>query len=344
MVLAAAGLSVAASAQQLSWHRHSRLQLGVEQDSNIKEAAQGAEAAPSLRLLLDAGRRRQLAQGTVDLSLQGGYQAYWGHADQDKAVGELTVGASWPAADRWAMGTRASLRLKTFLRDGPDYAHASLTALAQARLPARTALALSCTRQWLNYAGSSLYDAQAWGTEMSVSRALWSSLTATATCGVGWWSLERPAFAYDWNLKLWRALPTPHGDRLISGGLRVEFHTWGQWGVTYAYEKNKSNSCGYSFSRHRLSLLAGMQLGRAFLLRTYALLQRKRYAETPIPALPVDLDTEREQSNMWVVDLSRPLTNRYTAIFRLARYDNESLVRGRYYQKVLINLSFQRRL
>lgn len=93
MVLAAAGLSVAASAQQLSCHHHSRLQLALEQDSNIKEAA------PSLRLLLDAGRRRQLAKGTVVLSLQGRCQAYCGHADEDKAVGELTVGASWPVAD-----------------------------------------------------------------------------------------------------------------------------------------------------------------------------------------------------------------------------------------------------
>ncbi len=343
LVLVAAGFSAAASAQEATWHRHSRLQLGVEQDSNIKEAAEGAEAAPSLRFLLDLGRRRQLARSTFELSLQGGCQAYWQRADEDKAVGELRVGASWPLAEMWDVGARAFLRLKTFLRGGPDYAHSTFTALAQGRLPARMALVLSCTREWLDYAGSSLYDAHAWGTEMSVSRALCGSFTATATCGVEWWCLDRPALAYDRDLRLWRALPQQHADRLISGGVRCELHKLGQWALGYLYEENESNSYGYSYAQHRVSLLAGVRLSRGLLLRTYALLQRKRYTDPAAPALPVGLDTEREQSNVWVVDLSRPLGNRYTAIFRLARYDNESLVRGRYYQKVLVNVSIERR-
>jgi len=344
LALLLAGVGAAASAQQTPWHHQARLQLGVEQDSNIKESAQGTQAAPSLRLLLDLGARRQLATGTVHLSLQGGCQAYWQHVDEDKVVGELRAGAAWPVGSKCSLGARASLRLKSFLREGPDYHHFSLAAFAQTRLPAQTALGLSCTRERLDYAASSIYDTDGWNTEVTVTRPLTAWVSAVVILGTQHWSLDRPAFAYDRDRKEWQALPQQHVDRVMSGGGRLELHTCGQWAIAYLYEKSSSNSYGYSFCRHRVSLLAGVDLSRRDLLRIYALLQRKRYEEAAYPALPLGLDTEREQSNVLVLDLSHTLANGYTAILRLARYDNESLVRGRYYQKSVVSLSFERRL
>ncbi|MBC7187462.1 MAG: hypothetical protein H5U38_10545 [Calditrichaeota bacterium] len=336
----AAGVNLA---QQPLWLSSTRLQLALEEDNNIKESPAQPQGAPSLRLLLDCRAQGQGRRMAGDFSLELGYQGYWQHPEENKAVGELTAGGSWFAGQRWSLGGRGSLRLKTFLNGGLTYLVSTLTGYAKTRLPLETSLTASLSCESLDYSGSSEYDSQGWGAELVLSRPLAEWLRVAATMSEHQWSLDRPAYSYDRATDRWSALPDRQRDRCIQGGARLEVHRKGQWAVAYLLERTSSNSYGYGFLRHKVSFLGGVRLPEALLLRLYGVLQRKRYAEEVRPVVPMGLDTEREQSNVLIVDLSRPLSDRMTAILRLAWYDNESLVRGWYYRKSTASLSLERR-
>ncbi|MCR4439526.1 MAG: hypothetical protein QHJ34_15865 [bacterium] len=330
-------------AEQPLWQRSTRVQLALEQDNNIKESPTQPEGAPSLRFLLHCRGQGQHGKTAADFSLQLVCQGYWQHLEENKAVGELAAGGTWFASQRWSLGGRGSLRLKTFLNGGLTYLASTVTAFAHTQLPAKISATASLSGESLDYSGSSEYDSQGWGAELVLSRPVAAWLRVGATMGGQQGSLDRPAYTYDRATDRWSTLPDRHRDRSFHGGARLEVHRRGQWAIAYLYERTSSNSYGYGFLRHKVSLLGAVRLHEKVLLRLYGLLQRKRYAEEVGPTVPMGLDTEREQSNVLVVDFSRPLSARLTAILRLAWYDNESLVRGWYYEKSTMSLSLERR-
>jgi hypothetical protein len=100
----------------------------------------------------------------------------------------------------------------------------------------------------------------------------------------------------------------------------------------------------YDFDRWRVNGLLGFRPARRWMLRTAVMLQHKRYRKELPPIYLIDLDTEREQSNFVVVDLSRDLTAVISLVARAAFYDNESTVRSLFYQKTLYFAGFELRL
>jgi hypothetical protein len=78
-----------------------------------------------------------------------------------------------------------------------------------------------------------------------------------------------------------------------------------------------------------------MRFGKHWMLRATGGVQGKRYRDDLARLNLRDLDTEREQSNFIVVDLSRDFSAAVSAMARLAFYDNESTVPGVFYRKLL---------
>ena len=86
----------------------------------------------------------------------------------------------------------------------------------------------------------------------------------------------------------------------------------------------------------QLYLLFGCNPAPAWLLRAAFMLQHKRYLLPSSPISLPELDPEREQSNYAVLDLTRNLSSQASWLLRLAYHNNETPVRGLFYQKLLL--------
>jgi len=109
---------------------------------------------------------------------------------------------------------------------------------------------------------------------------------------------------------------------------------------SYIYENNDSNSFGYSYTKHQFVLIFGLPFANSFWLRGYGAIQIKRYDEKSLPVFPTDADTEREESNFIILDLSKDLSPNFSALLRFAFYNNESTIRSRFYNKLLLTGGF----
>ena len=85
------------------------------------------------------------------------------------------------------------------------------------------------------------------------------------------------------------------------------------------------------------------KISASLLIRFYAMLQQKSYIEPFYTNVPLELDTEKIDSNFLIVDLSRTLIGDSAVFIRYAWYKNESLYRSIYYQKNLLTSGLEYR-
>ena len=109
------------------------------------------------------------------------------------------------------------------------------------------------------------------------------------------------------------------------------------------HERYHSNSYGYEYRKQYLTILVAKNF-YGFLIRGVGEWQKKKYLDELLPAWPLELDTEREQSNFLVLDLSRDVTSSLTCVIRFAWYENESPWASFYYNKRLVNAGVEFRL
>ncbi|NIR47316.1 hypothetical protein GWO43_02425, partial [candidate division KSB1 bacterium] len=107
---------------------------------------------------------------------------------------------------------------------------------------------------------------------------------------------------------------------------------------SYTFQHNDSNNPALVYSKHQFTLIFGFPLSSTVWLRGYGAAQLKDYTEEAVPSFPTDVDTEREQSNFFILDVSKDLNPNLTALLRLAYYNNESIIRSRFYRKTLVTL------
>jgi hypothetical protein len=110
--------------------------------------------------------------------------------------------------------------------------------------------------------------------------------------------------------------------------------------LSYTFQHNNSNTDVYSYDRHQIILVFGTPLVSGIWLRGYGAYQNKRYTEASIPMFPSELDPERDESNFFILDLSKDVNPGLTALLRMAFYNNESIIRSRFYRKLLLTAGF----
>ena len=109
--------------------------------------------------------------------------------------------------------------------------------------------------------------------------------------------------------------------------------------ISYALHRNISNSAGYGFTRHQIIAIWGVPLSNGLWLRGYGALQLKRYSENLALLFPIEVDSEREESNILTLDLSKDLSNEVSVLLRFASYNNESVIRNVFYRKNTFTLA-----
>ena len=117
----------------------------------------------------------------------------------------------------------------------------------------------------------------------------------------------------------------------IHGSYQNKFLT----SLEYLYQNNSSNSYGFSYNYHRLTVSTATPLIKGFLMRVFGGWQQKNYTQALDKVIVTELDSERENSNFLIIDISKDLTTSLSFLIRQSWYDNESPIPGRYYQKRL---------
>jgi hypothetical protein len=272
-------------------------------------------------------------------------QNYPGYGDENKLShdlgGQLAV-RLW----RWLqLSSKANATLKLYLENTADYATTLGNLMASISLPHKLLADLSLETGQLDYAETGIYDFDFTfrGAELALRRPLTASSTLEAMLNRRVVRYERQALKYGANQQL-EIKDELQRDVLTTFRAAM---TYGRKVVTQVAiegQINRSNSFGYDFTRFRASGLLGFRPARNWLLRAAGTLQRKRYRDDLARLNIRDLDTEREQSNFLVVDLSRDFSAEISLIARAAVYDNESIVSGVFYRKILYFAGLEVRL
>jgi hypothetical protein len=327
-------------AEKTKWRLAHRLQGGWEYDSNIYETSAPRTMSGSARFLLSTRGNRRNERWQIHYDYAAVLQNYPRYGNENKLSHDLGAQAGvrlWP----WLqLSSKANGTLKLYLEDVVDYANygtSSGSLAAGLVLPHKLRADLSAETGQLDYVKTDFYDFTFRGAELVLRRPLTPSSTIEAM-------LNRQVVRYERYAQNQQLENKAELQRDVLTTFRTAM-TYGRKLVTQiALEAqiNRSNSFGYDFTRFRASGLLGFRPARNWLLRAAGTLQRKRYREDP--ARLNDLDTEREQSNFLVVDISRDFSAALSLLARAAVYDNESTVPGVFYRKVLYFTGLEIRL
>jgi hypothetical protein len=337
--------STRGQAERAKWRLAHRLQGGWEYDSNIYETSAQRSASGSARFLLSTRGDRRNERWQVNYAYAAVLQNYPGYGDENKLSHDLD-GQVAVRLWRWLqLSSKANATLKLYLENTADYATTLGNLMAGINLPHKIFADLSIETGQLDYAKTGVYDFDFTfrGAELTLRRAVGSNSMLETTLNRRVVRYERQALKYGANQQLEKK---DELQRDVLTTFRTAM-TYGRKLVAQAAleaQINRSNSFGYDFTRLRASGLLGFRPAKNWLLRAAGTLQRKRYRDDLARLNIRDLDTEREQSNFLVVDLSRDFSAEISWLARAAVYNNESTVPGVFYRKMLYFTGLEIRL
>jgi hypothetical protein len=330
-------------AGETRWQFSHRLQAGWEYDSNIYEASTRHTASGSPRFLLSTRGNRNDKRWQLHYNYSAALQTYPAHGDENKLIHDLGGQLGVRVKPWLQVTTRANAFLKLYLENATDYATTSGTLIASLSLPHKIFVDFVAETGQLDYAATDLYDFTHRGFEVTLRPSLLSNGSLQAT-------LNRRLLRYPSQFFICVARPgSPvtilhERDVLTTWRAAMSFGRKILTQISIEAQANRSNSSVYEFNRLRVNGLVGFRLMRRWFVRAAGVYQHKRYPEALAPLCLLELDTEREQSNFLVADLSRDLTSNVSLLMRVALYDNESTLRGRFYRKMLYFAGLEIRL
>ncbi len=333
------GLEQGFAQQSPQWRLKNRLQVSYEFDDNIREnpASDSLDRIQdsSLRFLFDSQASRTTSKTRLAFTFRGGLQTYFKNSIENKLINEFDFSGALRIYT-FALGVRSSGRMKLYLNDILDYVTGAAELYVQVPLIANVKTEIGVQAAGLNYQNFSIFDYSESQIKWNLSRKLAERLAGllefsfrhTRYDRVANFSPGTPNFGLEQQDDHYKVLWQLNYTRQVL----INF--------SYTYQRNNSNTFGYSYSKHQLTLTFGAPLTAGIWLRGYGAYQNKRYREQAIQIFPTDLDTEREESNFFVLDLSKDVNTHFTTLIRLAYYNNESVIRSRFYRKVLLSAGF----
>ncbi len=324
---------------QSSWQISPRLQAGVEYDDNIYESSTRNVATTAGRMLFQTRVERNAARWRFDADYAGALQVYPEYRNENKLLHDLNGGVLWQAAERLRIFARGQATLKLYLDEVTDYGTTTGVAGVAATLTPRTSLELSAETGQLDYAIGDEFD--------FIFTGAWVAMRfrpgGTLLCETALWhrQFEYPARQILSGAGILQT--SPQSDDLTTARLAASYGRKFFLRARLEAQRNRSNRDIFDYDRVQVYFLFGGNLTPRWLLRAALMLQRKNYLMPSSPVSLPELDPEREQSNLAVLDLTRTLSVETSWLLRLAYHNNETPVRGLFYRKVLIFSGFELR-
>ncbi len=327
--------------QQSKWRTKNRLQTSVEFDDNIRESPPDSAfqiSAASVKFLAHARASRAGRKTRIVLNYQAGLQGYPDHSLENKLINEAAASSTFRLG-RFQLGLQAEGRLKIYLNDVLDYSTGALQATLGLPVIAGLRPLIGIRRAGIDYQNFPSFDYD----DTTLDLTFAGKLRGNSTWNIAF-SRSRVNYA--------RSLITvrPDGSLFFSEeaqsdltlGFKASLGYVKKFliNLSYTFRDNDSNGLGFTYTRHQITAVFGMPLSRSIWLRAFAAGQFKMYRDEGPPIFPLDIDTERDESSFFILDLSKDLSANLTLVTRLAYYNNESVIRNRFYQKTLLSTGF----
>ncbi|MBN1999861.1 hypothetical protein JW935_20055 [candidate division KSB1 bacterium] len=322
------------------WRLETRLQALYENDSNVAESLNHSLAANSTRFLINPAIQRAGDRLNLSLQYHGGLQLYQQITAENKLVNELNVRAAWRINSSVLAGIKGFGRLKLFLNRNMDYLWDRMGPFVSLH-GRRCGLQLGYTLEGVDYARMDYFDCVSDFYDLQFYCNLRQNLQISPAFTLGKAVTNRPAYDRVADLFNWLKKNEQQQDQIRIYAVQMDWMWRGLLvNTSYGFEDLASNSFGFSYTKHFLTLMTAKSI-HSVLLRAFASLQKKTYRDDMRPFWPLELDTEIEESNFFVFDVSKDLTSKTILMLRLAYYQNESPWANLYYEKMLIHLGFE---
>ena len=324
------------------WLLKNRVQTGIDYDTNIKESRNGKLADGLVKFIWDSQAKHYNKTYLAKLQYHGGFQYYLHTPAEHKMTHDLSGAFVYQFSKRLRLGTRLWARLKYFNRhDWHYFLNTSELFLSFNILPVQATVGYE--KEGLTYLNYNRYNFSAHHFYLLFSKRLGSYFSANLKTGYRSFSYHRLAVSPESRQEKLISLNKNQHDDNPYASIQLSFQKGIFGSLEYQLQRNLSNSYGFSFLQHKVTLSLIRSLPKGFMVRIFGSLQHKQYDEDLGRAFVTELDTEREISNFLILDCSREISSSLSVLIRLSFYDNESPVPGRYYQKTMVSGSVEYR-
>ncbi len=322
-----------------AWRIKNRLQTSYEYDDNIRENTADSlkKEDSSVRLIFHSRASRSNSKTLLNFAYQGGLQSYFRHSIENKLINEVQFSGQY-RLNKIVAGVRGNGRLKIYLNHTFDYSTGSFELFFKPPPISNFFNEVAVSIAGLEYQNFPNFNYSETQLRWAISRKLSSRLTGVL-------ELSGKSIDYDRNIMVTTEDSTgfpevQQKDDNYKLQIKLNYTKSFLINFNYSLQYNDSNSPGYNYTRHQLVLIVGVPLTGKTWLRGYAAAQIKTYPDEVLPIFPTDIDTERDESNFFVLDVSRDLSPNLSALLRFAYYNNESVIRSRFYRKAILTAGF----
>jgi hypothetical protein len=321
------------------WRFSNRIQLSLDFDNNVEESLHNQQDAIANRLVFQTKIKRTGKKSHFSLGYHGGLSIYNDFVSENKLINEAFCNYSYLLTKHFNIGLKSFGRLKLFLNKESDYVFGNVSPFIQFKINSQNSVKFGYLNESLDYAKSIQYDFSHSAAFAQIQHRFHNGASLSLLYRSSQYTFDR--LTNTLNLDFYSR--DYQQDRVIFFSLGSDF-MWRGFLINAAinYENNHSNSYGFEYERYFVNLMFAKNI-KSFILRSYLTWQNKSYLDQFLPTWPIELDSEREQSNFFVLDISRDFSPTITGLVRLAWYNNESPWASFYYNKTLLSVGVELR-
>lgn len=324
------------------WFFKNRFQCGLDYDTNVEETRTNHSSDGLLKLIWNSQTKYTNQTFFVNLQYHGGFQYYFQTSSEHKTAHDLSGAFIYQLLPRMRFGIRLWGRLKYFNQHDWHYYLKSSELFFVVNV-LKFQLTPAYENERLNYLKYNRFNFDTHHFYLSLLKQISQTFSVQLKSGYRIIDFQRYALSHDSQLNDIRYLNYRQNDDNTYFSIQGSFQKKVLSSLTYQYQRNSSNSYGFSFQEHRVTLSLISPISKTFFVRLYGGVERKRYDEALNKIIVTEFDSEREISNFLIVDFSADISSYMSLLFRWSWYNNESPVPGRYYAKSLASISLEYR-
>ncbi|UCE06041.1 MAG: hypothetical protein JSW07_21035 [bacterium] len=324
------------------WLLKNRVHSGIDYDTNVEESRKERQSDGLVKFIWDSQAKHYNKTYLVNLQYHGGFQYYLKTPSEHKMTHDLSGVLVYQFSPAIRFGMRLWGRFKYFNRhDWHYFLNTSELFLSFNVLFLHSTIGYE--NEALTYLNYNKYNFNAHHVYLLFVKRFGDYFSTHLKTGYRDFDYQRKAVSPESTAENLLPLNKNQQDDNPYVSIQLSYQKGVLGIVEYQWQRNLSNSYGFSFVQHKLTLSLISSLSKGFLIRIYGSIRRKNYDEVLSRAFLTELDTEREISNFLILDCSKEISASLSLLIRLSFYDNESPIPGKYYQKTLASVSLEYR-
>ena len=330
------------------WQWETRLDVSFVRDDNVFESLIDQQNDNLIQLLLESqGHGLLFKRLFLSLNYQGGMEAYTRFREENRILNDLSWTVSSKLIDGLSLGTAVQIRDKRFFHASRGYGFYRFSPFLKYKLTHGLSAILYTHLYKLDRTEGTNFDHRYHSGSFSLEFIPNPKIHWEIQATLGQFRFQRAAFDYlsiGSNTYEWIDKGELQLDRQIEFALAMEVYQWAYLRIRFSYGRILSNSYGYSHYTPRIEIVGAKGLIWKTTLRLYWTLFRKIYTDPLQPIIQVHPDTETDENQLMLADLSKDFLETVSLWIRFAWYRNESPFRNLYYEKVRLSMGMSTRL